>query len=123
MENLNKDLTEAKKKELENCSSENFFLDKNVVSSCYKPLKIIFQTLLLQKKCRQQDLADFLGIDKANVSRIVNGLYIPDLTLRLKIAGFFGVDSSLIWRNEDMFYIREKIKEQLRRGRENEEKR
>jgi len=41
---------------------------------------------------------------------------IPDLALRLKIAGFFGVDSSLIWRNEDIYYIREKIKEQLRTG-------
>lgn len=104
------------KEEIQDNSSENFFLNKDVVSSCFKPIKIIFETLLLQKKCKQQDLADFLGIDKANVSRIVNGLYIPDLSLRLKIAGFFGVDSSLIWRNEDIYYIREKIKEQLRTG-------
>ena len=116
MENQNKDFIEAEKEEIQDNSSENFFLNKDVVSSCFKPIKVIFETLLLQKKCKQQDLADFLGIDKANVSRIVNGLYIPDLALRLKIAGFFGVDSSLIWRNEDIYYIREKIKEQLRTG-------
>lgn len=85
---------------------KDFFYDSEVESSCYKPIKTIFETLLLQKKIKQQDLADSLGIDKAYISRVVNGLYIPDIDMRLKIAAYFGVDSALIWRTCDLYHIR-----------------
>ena len=78
----------------------NFFLKGGVENCCYPYLKSIFETLLLQKKSKQQDLADFLGLDKAYISRMVNGLVIPPLRVRLKVAEFFGVDSVLIWRVE-----------------------
>jgi len=102
MENPNNNLnqnTEAKSEDVKDISSQNFFLVKGVEVCCYPHLKSIFDTLLLQKKVRQQQLADFLGLDKAYISRMVNGLCIPPLRVRLKVAEFFGVDSVLIWRN------------------------
>lgn len=80
-------------------SSQNFFLDNGVEDCCYPHLKIIFKTLLLQKKIKQQELADHLQLDKAYISRMVNGRSIPPLRVRLKVAEFFGVDSVLIWRD------------------------
>lgn len=62
-------------------------------------IKITFRTLLLQKKVKQQALADFCGVSKSYISPVVNGKYIPDLRMRLKIASFFECDSTLIWRN------------------------
>ena len=103
--------------ESNNKTGKPFFLDVGVEKGCHNHLKIIFDTLLLQKKCIQQDLADSLGVDKSFVSRIVNGIEIPNLKIRLKIAMFFGVDSSLIWRYEDLPYIKKLIAKQ---GVENE---
>ena len=65
-----------------------------------KEIRTIFHTLLLQKGVRQQDLANYLNLDKSYISRVVNGIYEPDLTTKLKIASFFGVDTSVIWRKK-----------------------
>ena len=93
-------------------SLNTFFCDKPVVKGCYEPIYIIFQTLLLSKHWKQQDLADSVGIDKSVISRICHGLYVPVLDLRLKIAKSLGVDSSLIWRYQDLPYIKNLIKNQ-----------
>lgn len=69
-----------------------------VSSSSMLQIQETFKTLLLQKKVKQRDLGYFLGLSKASISRIVNGKQIPELRLRLKIAEFFAVDTSLIWR-------------------------
>lgn len=79
---------------------KDFFLTRGVEVCCEPQLKPIFDTLLLQKKKKQQELADYLELDKAYVSRMVNGLCIPPLRVRLKVAEFFGVDSVLIWRHD-----------------------
>lgn len=84
--------------ESNNPPKDNFFLVDGVENCCNPHLKVIFETLLLQKKIKQQELADSLGLDKAYISRMVNGLSIPPLRVRLKVAEFFGVDSVLIWR-------------------------
>jgi len=103
---------EENKESSDNPIDKSFFCADEVENGCSNPLKIIFQTLLLEKKVKQQDLADFLCVDKAYVSRVVNGIYIPDLNMRLKIASYFGVDSCLIWRFQDLKYIRKLIKKQ-----------
>jgi len=95
---------------MNNSQKEENIVEEGVASSCYKPIKIILDTLLLNKKCKQQDLADSLDLDKSYISRIVNGLEIPPLRIRLKIADFFHTDSCLIWRFEDLPHIR-KLKE------------
>ena len=79
-------------------ADDSFFSVVGVEDCCYPHLHNIFETLLLQKKVKQQDLADYLHLDKAYISRMVNGLVIPPLRVRLKVAEFFGTDSVLIWR-------------------------
>ena len=81
------------------CKENDFFLDKGVVIRCREPLYERFKVLLLKKKCTQQKLADYCSTDKANMSRIVHGKIDPPLRIKLKIAEFFGVDTSLIWQN------------------------
>jgi hypothetical protein len=78
----------------------DFFCVKGIENCCYPHLRNTFDVLLLQKKVKQQELADFLHLDKAYVSRMCNGLEIPPLRIRLKVAEFFSVDSVLIWRVE-----------------------
>ena len=81
------------------------FLSKEVEGSCKggsELISSIFQSLFLQHKKQQKDLVDYLNFDKAYISRICNGKEIPILRVRLKIAEFFSVDSSLIWRVKDM---------------------
>lgn len=78
-------------------------VDKNlqnlgVTSSSQYQIQETFRTLLLQKKVKQKDLGRYLGLAKASISRFCNGKQIPELRIRLKIAEFFGVDTSLIWR-------------------------
>ena len=93
----------------------NIEIQKNftgkVDSSCRNDIKTIFETLLLQKKCKQQDLADYLNVDKAYVSRMVHGIQIPPLRIRLKVAEFFNVDSCLIWRNGEVKNAEQEVDE------------
>lgn len=91
---------------------ENFFLENEVEFCSYKPIKIIFDTLLLKKKWKQQELADHVQVDKALISKIVHGLHIPSLNLRLKISEALNVDSSVIWRYHDLPYIKKLINKQ-----------
>lgn len=65
---------------------------------CVDSIRERFNTLLLQNKMRQVDLASKLGVDRAYVCRIVNGKELPPLEIRLKIALILGVDSAIIWR-------------------------
>lgn len=91
-------------------SNKDFSLTEGVEKSCYKPIKERFKVLLDTKKLIQQDVADALFFDKAYISRIFNGIEIPPHHVRLKISSFFGVDSSTIWRVEDLPYIKERIR-------------
>ena len=84
---------------------------QRVDSRCRNNIKTIFETLLLQKKCKQQDLADYLNVDKAYVSRMVHGLQIPPLRIRLKVAEFFLVDSCLIWRSGEVKEVEQEVNE------------
>jgi plasmid maintenance system antidote protein VapI len=91
-------ITGDSSKEVSSYADSPFFNVHGVEVCCFSHLRNTFDVLLLQKKVKQQELADYLGIDKAYVSRMCNGLTIPPLTVRLKVAQFFGVDSVLIWR-------------------------
>jgi len=84
---------------------------RRVDNGCRNDIKTIFETLLLQKKCKQQDLADYLNVDKAYVSRMVHGLQFPPLRIRLKVAEFFSVDSCLIWRNAEVKDVEQEVNE------------
>ena len=84
-----------------------------VENRCYKPIKERFKVLLDSKQIIQQQVSDDLGIDKGFISRIFNGVEIPSHTTRLRISSYFGVDSSTIWRMEDLPYIREQLKKEV----------
>ena len=97
-----KDNTEAKIEDVKDTTSKNFFLTDEVKSRSREQIKFTFRSLLLQKKVKQQSLAEFCGVSKSYISPVVNGKYIPDLRMRLKIASFFGVDTSLIWQHPEI---------------------
>ena len=78
-------------------TNTNFFLNRGVERGSYKDIRTIFKTLLLQKKSIQQELADFCGVHKSYISKVVNGTYTPKILMKLKIAEFFDVDTSVIW--------------------------
>jgi transcriptional regulator with XRE-family HTH domain len=74
-------------------------LNTEVERSGNGDIRTIFKTLLSQKKSIQQELADFCNVDKSYISKVVNGIYTPDLIMKLKIAEFFDVDTRVIWRD------------------------
>ena len=97
--------------EQSNSSLKDFFYEKEVAGGCYRPIREIFDTLLLSKQWTQSDLAKEVFVDKSVISRVCNGIHIPTLELRLKIAKALGVDSSLIWRYQDLPYLRQILKQ------------
>lgn len=82
-------------------TDKTFFCKEGVEMRCSGGLRERFNVLFAEKKIYQQVMADDLHIDKAYVSRICNGKELPPLHIRLKIAQYLGVDSSVIWRLED----------------------
>ena len=100
---------------VDNKTPEPFFYGEQVGKSWYPPITERFKVLLDSKKIIQQNMGDDLSIDKADVSRIIHGVIIPPHNLRIKIAGYFGVDSSTIWRVEDLPFLK-KIMEENKNG-------
>jgi len=94
--------------------NKDFFIAEAVGKRGREYIETTIGVLILKKGDRPyewyQDRS--ISIDKSNASKIRRGLEIPPLWLRLKIAAYFGVDSTLIWRFEDLPYIREVLKKQ-----------
>jgi len=85
-----------------NSSEDPFFCDNRVVNSCYEPIRIRFEALINSKCEAPYDWYKDLGLDKGNASKIRRGLVIPPEYLRIKIAHYFEVDSSTIWKVKDL---------------------
>lgn len=97
---------------MNNITDNNFNGNVEVDRGLKHPISIVFETLFLENKKQQKDLAYYLGVHKSFVSRIVNFKEVPELRVRLKIAEFFNTDSSLIWKIEYIQDINELIKNQ-----------
>jgi len=97
-----------------------FFLNEGVGKSGREYIENAFEILILRKCDRPFDWYKKLDLDKSDASKIRRGLIIPPLWLRLKIAQYFEVDSTAIWRFEDLPYIRKLLTKQKERGEENE---
>ncbi len=93
-----------------NNQGKPFFLDKGVGKSRRQYIENAFEILILRKYDKPFDWYKQLDLDKSDASKIRRGLIIPPLWLRLKIAQYFGVDSTAIWRFEDLPYIKKIIK-------------
>lgn len=59
------------------------------------------QTLRKSHHCRQQELADYLGVTRRTMSRIENGEAEPSLTTAWEIANFFGMKLDDVFRLEN----------------------
>lgn len=90
--------------------NNSFFINKAVEKGCGESpnprIEERFTTLIFSKKDRPFDWYQSKGIalDKSYASRVRRGIIIPPLWLRIKIAHYFGVDSSAIWKPEDIDY-------------------
>lgn len=84
-------------KEVGNSSSVDIFSRGSVVGGCDNPIQIRIDTLISSKCDLPYDWYKELGLDKGNASRIRRGLIIPSKEWRIKIAQYFGVDSTTIW--------------------------
>jgi hypothetical protein len=99
-------------KETNQNSNSAFFCDDEVGISGYAPIETRFLTLINSKCEAPFDWYKGLGLDKSDASKIRRGLLIPPEWLRIKIAHYFGVDSSTIWKVQDLPYIKEILKKQ-----------
>lgn len=101
-------------------SSDSFFYEEAVDEGCYEPIKIRFEVLIMRNCEKPYDWYKNLGYDKGWASRVKRGLLIPKREDRIKIAQYFKTDSSTIWRNDDLPYIRQIIakqkKEEVKNG-------
>jgi len=107
------------KNQQEGSRSQNgpFFLNKGVGKSGREYIENAFEILILKKCDKPFDWYKQLDLDKSDASKIRRGLIIPPLWLRLKIAQYFEVDSTAIWRFEN--YV-ETIKADLEKENEND---
>lgn len=114
----------AKDGEVADSENEASFLNDKVGKSGGEHIEKCFETLVLKKGDRPFDWyqSEGISLDKSEASKIRRGLLIPPLWLRLKISKYFGCDSTMIWRIEDMDYIKEVLKQQKRRIRDNDGK-
>lgn len=88
--------------EQSNSTEKSFFciagVDVGGEALSYKPIEIIFQTLILKKCEKPYTWYKNLGYDKSWASKVRRGLIIPKLEDRIKIAQYFQTDTSAIWR-------------------------
>lgn len=94
--------------------NKDFSLPLVVGKSGREYIEGCFEVLILRQGIRPYEWYqdEDISLDKSDASKIRRGLVIPPLWLRLKIAKYFEVDSSLIWRTEDLSYIKETLEKQ-----------
>lgn len=119
----NKARDEGFNNSLSNSKDKPFFIGEAVGKRGREYIETAFDVLILKKGDRPFDWYQdpSISIDKSDASKIRRGLIIPPLWLRLKISAYFDVDSTTIWRFEDMPYIREVLEKQ-KQGKMPEEK-
>jgi len=122
MENLNNDLqpdSEGKSGEVKDNANQNFFLAKGVETGVTKPIEQRFDVLLKERGLKWFEAYKEIGLHKSYASKVRRGLIIPPLWMRIKIAQFFKVDTSVIWREPEMisaFEMQKKLKEKTNNG-------
>jgi hypothetical protein len=88
----------------EDSRQEPFFMPEVVGKGWYRDIlrksevtKARWDTLIIRSGKRASEIYRKLGIDKADWSRIVWGVSIPPIEIRLKIAEELETDSGILW--------------------------
>ena len=87
---------------MEHSTDKVFFSPVAVGDSRVSPIGFRFETLIASHCELPYDWYKALGIDKSDASKIRRGLVIPFREWRIKIANYFGVDSTTIWTAHDI---------------------
>ena len=75
------------------------------------------KTLRLEKKVKQEELAEYLGVSAQAVSKWETGASTPDITLLPGIATYFGIAIDELFALPDSVPMRVLRIQRLRRGR------
>lgn len=67
-------------------------------------IKIRIQTILAERGEKWPSVYQEMGWSKAHASRVLNGLRMPPLSQRVKMAKILNVDTSVIWSQESLFH-------------------
>jgi len=86
-----------------NNTQRDFNTIGEVTQSWKIPFKDRFRFLLLCKGLTASDLADEIGISKSTISKIMNGWWIPTSAIKIKMAQILGVDSLVIFGDQQYF--------------------
>ena len=87
--------------ETTNSTPKNFFLNSGDSVRLDISVKDRVKILLRRKGISQNQLADRVEINKATMSQIVNGLWIPTSNVMLRIAAELDCDSIVIFGDTD----------------------
>lgn len=102
---IDKDTTQDKKFKQEVCKGSK------------SDIRTRIDTLLFHNGLKWSEVYSRLGLSKSHASLIHNGLTIPTLSLRVKIAQLLNSDTSVIWTLQDLDYenylkiLKEEMKE------------
>jgi len=111
--------TEGKNEGTQDNANQNFFLADGVEKGIQKPIEQRFDVLLKERGIKWAEAYNEIGLNKSYASKIRRGLIIPPLWMRIKIAQFFKVDTSVIWREAELisaFEMQKKSEEKSNNG-------
>lgn len=80
----------------------DFFLTEAVEKGVKGLIEQRFDVLLKERGIKWADAYNEIGLNKSYASKIRRGLVIPPVWMRIKIAQFFKVDTSVIWREPEL---------------------
>lgn len=87
---------------MDNSKTQDFFLNIEVEAGCDAHIEDRFKTLIESRGETTYDWYKALDMDKAYASRIRRGIVIPPSWVRIRIARYFGVDSSVLWKASEI---------------------
>ena len=88
---------------IDNTSSQNFFLNEGVSPMWKITLKQRVQFLLASKGLTQNKLAEEIGINHGTLSKIINGDWSPTAKIKLLLSNYLGVDSLVLFGDKEYF--------------------
>lgn len=68
--------------------------------------KLIIKQLRIDKKIKQQELADTIGINRSYLSAIENGMMLPSVDMLLKISRALNCKYTDLYEEEDLDIIK-----------------